>query len=64
MLDLFDNCFELTRGPDAPDVDWVELDREIVAVFSNDPLTSNNAFEQYEEVGLGISPGQDSLYRF
>ncbi|MEL6837473.1 MAG: hypothetical protein AAFP77_30980 [Bacteroidota bacterium] len=62
--DLFDNCFELTRGPDAPDVDWVELDREIVAVFSNDPLTSNNAFEQYEEPGLGISPGQDSLYRF
>lgn len=62
--DLFDACFELTRGPDAPDVDWVELDREIVAVFSNDPLTSNNAFEQYEEPGLGIASGFDSLYRF
>ncbi|MEZ4984048.1 MAG: hypothetical protein R2795_03260 [Saprospiraceae bacterium] len=34
--DLFDVCFEITRGPDAPDVDWIELDREIVAVFSND----------------------------
>ena len=62
--DLFDACFELTRGPDAPDVDWIELDREIVAVFSNDPLTSNNAFEEYEEPGLGIPPGVDSLYRF
>ena len=62
--DLFDNCILYTRGPDAPDVDWVELDREIIAVFSNDPLTSNNAFEQYQEPGLGIPPDQDDLFRF
>ena len=62
--DLFDACFRLTRGPDAPDVDWIELDRELVAVFTNDTLTSNNAFEAYAEPGLGIPPGVDSLYRF
>jgi len=61
---LFDACFEINRGPDAPDVNWVELDREIIAVFSNDTLISNNAFEQYQEEGLGIPNGQDSLYRF
>lgn len=62
---LFDNCFRLTRGPDAPDVDWVELDKEIIAVFSNDTLTSNNAFEAYAEPVLRLPEGEpDSLYRF
>ena len=62
---LFDNCFEITDGPDAPDVDFIELDREIVAVFTNDTLTSNNAFEQYAQRGLQIPAGEeDSLYRF
>lgn len=62
--ELFDNCIHFSRGPDAPDVDWVELDREIVAVFTNDPLASNNANESFQEAGLGIPPGQDELYRF
>ncbi len=62
--DLFDNCFELPRGPDAPDVDWIELDREIIAVLTNDQLTSNNAFEAYAEEGLGIPDSVDGLYRF
>ncbi len=62
---LFDNCFEITDGPDAPDVDWIELDRELIAVFSNDTITSNNAFEEYAQVGLQIPAGaEDSLYRF
>ncbi len=50
---LFDNCFKIFDGPDAPDVTWVELNREIVAVLSNAP-TSNNAGEQYKEKGLRI----------
>ncbi|MEL6355491.1 MAG: hypothetical protein AAFQ37_01015 [Bacteroidota bacterium] len=29
--DLFDACFKLPETPDAPDVDWVELDREVIA---------------------------------
>ena len=62
---LFDNCFEITDGPDAPDVDFIELDREIIAVLTNDSLTSNNAFEQYAQRGLQIPAGEeDSLYRF
>ena len=62
--ELFDQCIHFTPGPDAPTVDWVELDREIVAVFTNDPLTSNNAFEAYAEPGLNVPDGEDSLYRF
>lgn len=66
---LFDNCFKLTRGPDAPDVDFVELDEEIIAILSNekDPqkIKTNNPFESYEERGLTISPGvEDSTYVF
>ena len=62
---LFDNCFELTDGPDAPDVDFIELDREIIAVFTNDTITSNNAFEAYAERGLQVPAGEeDSLYLF
>jgi len=48
----FDNCFEIPDGPDAPDVDWLELDQEFVGFFSNDPITSNNYLEQYEEKDL------------
>lgn len=62
--DLFDNCFDLVDGPDAPDVDWVELDRELVAVFSNAP-SSNNYLERYEEPGIGFDPqAQDTTYKF
>jgi hypothetical protein len=53
---LFDNCFKIFDGPDAPDVTWVELENEIIAVLSNSPDTaqSNNAKEQYKEPGLKI----------
>ncbi|MBB4081012.1 hypothetical protein GGR28_003653 [Lewinella aquimaris] len=60
---LFDNCFDRLDGPDAPDVDLLELDREIVLLFSNDEV-SNNFEESYIEQGLGIPRGEDSLYRF
>ena len=60
---LFDNCFDRLDGPDAPDVDLLELDREIVLLLSND-RASNNFEEAYEEQGLGIPRGEDSLYRF
>ena len=62
---LFDNCFELTDGPDAPDMDFIELDQEIVILLTNDSLISNNAFEQYAQRGLQIPAfASDSLYRF
>lgn len=62
---LFDNCFEITDGPDAPDVDFIELDREIIAIFTNDTISSNNAYEAYAQKGLQIPAGEeDSLYVF
>lgn len=50
---LFDNCFDIVDGPDAPDVDWIALDREIIAVLTNKPFpASNNHLEQYEEIDI------------
>lgn len=57
---LFDNCFDLLEGPNAPDAGWVELNREIVVVLTNNPDSSvnNNAREQYKELDF-LAP--DSL---
>jgi hypothetical protein len=46
---LFDNCFDILDGPDAPDVAGVELDRELILVLSNDTIASNNSFLNYSE---------------
>ncbi|MDF1696552.1 MAG: hypothetical protein P1U56_11990 [Saprospiraceae bacterium] len=64
---LFDNCFDITDGPDAPDMFAVELDRQLILVLSNDTLIieSNNAKEEYSEKDLQAPIGvEDSLYRF
>ena len=61
---LFDNCFDITDGPDAPDLDFVELDQELILLLSNDVNTSNNANEAYQEPDLQAPRGVDSLYRF
>ena len=63
---LFDNCFDILDGPDAPNVDLVELDQEVVLILSNDELLSNNAFEKYEEVDPTAPniEGVDSTYNF
>ncbi|MBR9919881.1 MAG: hypothetical protein GYB31_03520 [Bacteroidetes bacterium] len=66
---LFDNCFDILDGPDAPDLDFIELDQSIIAVLSNDTLivNSNNAYEMYEENDLeaDASGGDiDSTYNF
>lgn len=61
---LFNNCFILPTGPDAPDLDWIELDRELIMVLSNDKL-SNNFKELYQERGLEVPAGTvDSNYVF
>ncbi|MFN3917549.1 MAG: T9SS C-terminal target domain-containing protein [Flavobacteriales bacterium] len=43
---LFDNCFRVLDGPDAPDVTIQELDRELIIYLSNSPQ-SNNSLEDY-----------------
>jgi hypothetical protein len=45
---LFDNCFELLDGPDAPSVSWLEMNQEVIAILSNDSL-SNNYAEGYTQ---------------
>ena len=57
---LFDNCFDLLEGPNSPDADWVEMNREIVVVLTNNPDSSvnNNAGEAYQELDF-LAP--DSL---
>ena len=45
---LFDNCFKVLSGPDAPDVFVQELNNEIILYLDNAP-TSNNFKEGYVE---------------
>lgn len=62
---LFNNCFDITDGPDAPDICGVELDKEIILALSNDRASSNNALLAYEEVDLKAPETvDDNLYRF
>lgn len=68
---LFDNCFRVVDGPDAPDVTYQELNKEIILYISNKSL-SNNFNESYSEIDPSIvSPDSldateryDSTYRF
>ncbi|NQX96336.1 MAG: T9SS C-terminal target domain-containing protein [Flavobacteriales bacterium] len=43
---LFDNCFKIVEGPDAPNVTFQELDQELILYLTN-PASSNNANESY-----------------
>lgn len=62
---LFNSCFQIKDGPDAPDADLVELDRQLVMILTNDTISSNNAFEAYEGVDLlAADDVEDSLYVF
>jgi hypothetical protein len=44
---LFDNCFEIVSGPDAPDVTIRELDQGLVLFLTNTNPISNNFQERY-----------------
>ncbi len=46
---LFDNCFKLVDGPDAPTLAIRELDKELIIALVNLP-GSNNINESYDEV--------------
>ncbi|MBA3901664.1 MAG: T9SS C-terminal target domain-containing protein, partial [Bacteroidetes bacterium] len=68
---LFDNCFRILNGPDAPEVTIKELDRELILLLSN--RRGNNVDESYEEVDYTIPPIEvvngdtvryDNKYRF
>ncbi|MFO8086622.1 MAG: T9SS type A sorting domain-containing protein [Bacteroidales bacterium] len=69
---LFDNCFKVLDGPDAPDLTIQEMDKQLVLYLENRPI-SNNYKEQYEEWDPSIitpdsitadSMRYDSTYKF
>ncbi len=45
---LFDNCFKVLNGPDAPDLEIQELDKELIIYLKN-PKSSSNYNEEYIE---------------
>lgn len=63
---LFENCFQLQDGPDAPLMFIRELDQELIISLWNDTLVSNNAFEQYAAPDwvLASQGFPDSMYTF
>ena len=63
---LFDNNFKLTDGPDAPNISIRELDQELILSLWNNPNTSNNANEAYNEADpiLAKQGFADSTYQF
>lgn len=66
---LFDNCFRVLSGPEAPDMTIQELENELIIYFANSP-TSNNYLNQYKELDVTIQtdpshyPNPDKYYHF
>lgn len=68
---MFDNCFKVLDGPNAPDLTIRELDRKLIVYLSNS-ATSNNANEDYAEKDPNIqgplptdsTQEKDPYYRF
>ena len=64
---LFDNCFEILEGPDAPKLTIQELDKELILTIN--PYANGGDIEAYEkldptiDVSL-IQPGKDNKYHF
>ena len=62
---LFDNCFDILDGPDAPTVCPIEMDKQVILTLVNDPEVSNNAGLKYAERGITIPAGeQDTNFVF
>lgn len=60
---LFDNCFQVLNGPDAPDVEIVELDQELVITLSYSNASNNQNLDYSEKDPLipvpnGMTEGQ------
>ncbi len=49
---LFDNCFNVLEGPDAPDIVVQELDREIILYLTNE--SGNNVNESFKVLDVSI----------
>lgn len=51
---LFDNCFNVLEGPDAPDLTVQEMNRELVLYLTNDNPSTNNPKESFFQLDLNI----------
>ncbi|MDR2281575.1 MAG: hypothetical protein LBE37_00120, partial [Sphingobacterium sp.] len=67
---LFERCFKILDGPDAPHLTIREYDQRLIMLLSNPPY-SNNANEDYEELDTEIpeilangNKPEDRSYRF
>ncbi len=61
---LFNNCFKVVNGPDAPDMAIQELNNELIITLTNG-VTSNNYKEHYAEKSPTILPPfTDTDYAF
>ena len=58
---LFDNCFRILSGPDAPDVAVQELDKEVILYLSG---TDENFTEKDPIIEALGNPNYDIYYRF
>lgn len=66
---LFDNCFKVLDGPDAPDLTIQELSNQLLVTISNSPYSNNYETKRYKEADPTIQPvgsisNPDQLYRF
>ena len=66
---LFENCFVTLEGPDAPDLAFREMDKQIIVYITNSK-SSNNYKEEYRETDPTIpsfrietNPVPDTIYR-
>ena len=60
---LFESCFKILDGPDAPELKLRELDKEIIISLGN-PANSNNANELYREKNSNIPVNPNSYFIF
>ncbi|MCH2024042.1 MAG: hypothetical protein MK207_16325, partial [Saprospiraceae bacterium] len=49
---LFDNCFKITDGPDAPYIDIVEMDKELILNLNYNPGQNNYKLSYSETPGI------------
>lgn len=65
---LFENCFKVLDGPDAPDMTVIELENELILCLT-DFVGGNNENDSYEEIDPTIPESidgvaMDQMYRF
>ncbi len=61
---LFDNCFQITEGPDAPILAIQELDQELILSISYPENHIGEDYEMTDKIISALDPSYDNKYRF